>query len=228
MNRDHPWVHPGVPGPEEAETTYRHYVRYPRSPACNPEEAPMKQSGYTQSSKKLVFGRNVPQPMERLSTTHLAYIKGRQSPMAGLVVEVRPGAEGKPLGSSGFCKNLSDPGGLFPQVATEERDRDGRASTDYLTSFQESFVHPASRLRPQGGLMQAGAGHPSSYARAVKTVKGLEATSAPALSRLHPTVALLRAKRDPYFYDTATFKITQQAKPWMVPRRACGCCSGGI
>mmetsp|Transcript_26730 Transcript_26730/g.54466 ORF Transcript_26730/g.54466 Transcript_26730/m.54466 type:complete len:427 (-) Transcript_26730:1272-2552(-) len=221
LNRDHPWIHPGAP--EEAETTYRSDVRYPGALSCNPEESPMISSGYSRSARKVVFGRNEAQQADKMSTTHLAYIKGRTSAMAGMVVEVRPGPDGKPLGSSGFCKNLSDPAAVFPQLEKltgPDGKRLRQPPTDYLTSTGESFCHPGLRLVSKGPLtLSAAAGMPSSYARAVVPVNRLEASSAPALAQLHPTVALLRAKRDPFFYDSKTFKITQQPRPWMVPQR---------
>ena len=68
----------------------------------------------------------------------------------------------------------------------------------------------------------------------------LHSVEAPTLNQLHPSVAQvdfmarvvhcshpgpnlcvvqLRARRDPYYYDSKTFKITMETRPWGEPSK---------
>jgi len=205
--REHPWYH----SEDKMSTTYTDTLRPVRSSYGKRAESPMSSSGYARAQSKVVFGRSQLQPLERMSTTHLSYIKGRTNSLAGQVVEIAPMLEGNRLGESGFCKNLPQPGSIIPQSSTSSRK-------SFSTSFQSAFVHPATHSSGEPTSMNAAAGLPSSYARAITPVTRLESVTALPLNQLHPTVALLRAKRDPFFYDAKTFKITQGVQPWGLPQ----------
>jgi hypothetical protein len=151
-NREHPWIHPGVP--ETAETTYRLTNRVPSKRGSRSEIAPMITSGYSRSARKIVFGRNVLLPEEKISTTHLNYLAGRTSPMAGMLVELNPilapGEQG--FAQSGFCKNLPHPLEVFPRASSEELPPQAL----YATSTSSSFAHPSHFRREHVNLVDAG------------------------------------------------------------------------
>ena len=116
----------------------------------------MSSSGYARAQSKIVLGRSLLQPLERMSTTHLSYIKGRTNNMAGQVVEVAPMMEGNRLGESGFCKNLPQPGDVIPQGNHEPSGK-----SLLLTSSQRAFAHPATLASSQPTMMTAAAGSSS-------------------------------------------------------------------
>ena len=139
LNREHPWIHPGVP--ETTETTYRLTNRVPARRGSRCEIAPMVSSGYARSARKIVFGRNILLPEEKISTTHLNYLAGKTSPMTGMLLELNPSMiKGEhAFGDSGFCKNLPHPQEVFPR--TSEMEFPPQAL--YATCTSTSFMHPS-------------------------------------------------------------------------------------
>jgi len=148
---------------------------------------------------------------DRMSTTHQQYMQGRIAPMQGLVVDIAPRIPGQPgLGQSGFVKNASKGGYVLP--LTNSSDSDWNPKDVYNTTNSRSFEHPG--LKPanhHGDTMVPASGLSSSFARAVVPVDRLN-ESPVDIGRLHPSVALLLTRRDPYNHSTTgkTFKVTQQ------------------
>lgn len=152
LNREHPWIHPGVP--ETTETTYSMTNRVPAKRGSRSEIAPMVTSGYARSARKIVFGRNMLLPEEKISTTHLNYIAGRTSPMTGMLVELNPsivsGEQG--FGDSGFCKNLPHPQEVFPRTSEQEFPLQAL----YATSTSSTFRHPSRFGREKPAVIDGG------------------------------------------------------------------------
>jgi len=210
--REHPWVHPGaVPH----SSTYRE----DNKPGAlmqavsgynerSSSELPTSGSGFVRAGRKVPLGISQLLPHERISTTHLAYMQGRTAPMQGLVVEIAPRAgAGRPLGQSGFLKNApNSAGSVMPAVAPGQGTWDPADS--YRTTTAMCYEHPGLRPGLQSGdSVVPVAGLSSAYARSVVPVDNLMEPPV-NMHRLHPTVASLMAKRDPYYYNTATFKVT--------------------
>ena len=160
-NRDHPWVHPGAP--TAVETTYRLTNRVPLSRGAKSDISSMPSSGYARSARKIVFGRNMLQPDEKVSTTHLNYLTGRNSPAApgmvsGTVVELNPVSAPGTIGfaPSGFSKNASHPMDVFPRSSEQEVP----PATLYATSTGTSFSHPSKFLDPRNKTSVVDGGKP--------------------------------------------------------------------
>jgi hypothetical protein len=137
-NREHPWIHPGVP--DTTETTYRLTNRIPAKRGGRSEIAPMPTSGYARSARKIVFGRSALLPEEQMSTTHLNYLAGRTNVLSGTVVDLRPGEKVEDgFAQSGFCKNLPHPMEVFPRSSAGELPPE----VLYSTATQSSFSHPS-------------------------------------------------------------------------------------
>jgi len=145
-NREHPWIHPGVP--ESTETTYRLTNRIPAKRGGRSEIAPMSSSGYARSARKIIFGRNALLPEEQMSTTHLNYLAGRTNALSGLVVDLKPGEKVEDgFAQSGFCKNLPHPLEVFPRSSPQELP----PQIQYATSTQVSYSHP-SKFRSENPI----------------------------------------------------------------------------
>uniref|UniRef100_A0A7S1DG42 Uncharacterized protein n=1 Tax=Hemiselmis andersenii TaxID=464988 RepID=A0A7S1DG42_HEMAN len=209
--REHPWVHPGaVPH----SSTYRE----DNKPGAlmqavsgynerSSSELPTSGSGFVRAGRKVPLGVSQLLPHERISTTHLAYMQGRTAPMQGLVVEIAPRAgTGRPLGQSGFLKNAPNSAGSVMPASQDQGNWDPADS--YRTTTGMTYEHPGLRPGTQAGdSVVPVAGLSSAYARSVVPVDNLMEPPV-HVHRLHPTVASMMAKRDPYYYNTATFKVT--------------------
>ena len=150
-NPPHPWIHPGVP--ETTETTYRLTNRVPAKRGGRSEIAPMATSGFSRSQRKIVYGRDMLLPEEKISTTHLNYLAGRISPMAGMLVELNPtSAPGEGFAQSGFCKNLPHPMEVFPRAPEGELPPEEM----YSTSTRISFPHPSTYKRDGPAAVDGG------------------------------------------------------------------------
>ena len=217
--RDHPWVHPGVP--PDVETTYRVTNRIPSKNAVRSEMQPMSSTAFSRSQRKIVLGRGALMPEDRMSTTHSAYLAGRTSPylaMApGSIVELNSNVSQQGLSNTGFSKNVSQPQNVFPRAP----DTDLPTQSFYDTTTSTAYEHPSRWASTRAGttMVDGAAGLPSAFGRAVVPVTRLQAVGAPTLGQLHPSIAALRARRDPLYYDSKTYKITMDAKPWGVPAK---------
>jgi hypothetical protein len=114
----------------------------------------MVTSGYSRSARKIVFGRNLLLPDEKISTTHLNYLAGRTNFMTGTVVELKPNVlSGDPgFAQSGFCKNLPHPMEVFPRTSEELLP----PQVLYSTSASSSFMHPSKFRSAMPGLVDGG------------------------------------------------------------------------
>lgn len=151
-NREHPWIHPGVP--DTTETTYRVTNRVPAKRGGRSDIAPMSTSGYARSARKIVFGNNLLLPEEKISTTHLNYMAGRTNLMSGMTFELAPntGPGQQGFSQSGFSKNLPHPQEVFPRASEEELPT--RAM--YSTSTSDSFIHPSRFSKDKVSVVDAG------------------------------------------------------------------------
>jgi hypothetical protein len=156
-NREHPWIHPGVP--DTTETTYRMTNRVPAKRGGRSDIAPMSTSGYARSARKIVFGNNLLLPEEKISTTHLNYMAGRTNLMSGMTFELAPntGPGQQGFSQSGFSKNLPHPQEVFPRASEEELPT--RAM--YSTSTSDSFIHPCRFSKDKVSVVDAGQLTPS-------------------------------------------------------------------
>jgi len=210
--REHPWLHPGaLPTTSTYREDNKSGVLMQAVSGYNENsssELPTSGSGFVRSQRKVPLGISQLLPHERISTTHLSYMQGRTAPMQGLVVEIAPRAGGgRPLGQSGFLKNAPSSAGSVMPITTASPGVWDPADS-YRTSSSLCFEHPGLRPGYQtGDSVVPVAGLSSSYARSVVPVDSLMEPPV-HMHRIHPTVALLMAKRDPYYYNTATFKIT--------------------
>jgi hypothetical protein len=151
-NREHPWIHPGVP--ETTETTYRLTNRVPAKRGGRSDIAPMTTSGYARSARKIVFGNNLLLPEEKISTTHLNYMAGRTNLMSGMTFELAPntGPGEQGFSQSGFSKNLPHPQEVFPRAPEAELPLHAM----YSTSTSDSFIHPGRFSKDKMSVVDGG------------------------------------------------------------------------
>lgn len=173
---------------------------------------PTSGSGYVRASRGAgSLGTMKHDQYDRMSATHQQYLQGRIAPMQGLVVDIAPrvpGQSGPAL--SGFVKNAAKGGYVLPLTTSAQSD--WNPHDVYNTTASKSFEHPGLRPPNQyGDTMVPASGLSSSFARSVVPVGRLN--EAPVdLNRLHPSVALLLTRRDPFNHNSTckTFKVTQQ------------------